>query len=202
MAHWRGEYAAALAARDRHEKANVTIYNAYTKLADRTASTAVETPDTPATASQQSIAPAPVADPRQQAPLVQGPSPQNILSTTRADLAEAQRSRTELQERLARATTELERLRKRNSHDAKRINSMEGEIANLQLRLRDRDEELKGKAKLLEEFQDELAALNLQINMAEQREERLQRENHDLVDRWMAKMGVEADAMNDASRFS
>lgn len=121
-----------------------------TKLADRTASTAVETPDTPATASQQSIAPAPVADPRQQAPLVQGPSPQNILSTTRADLAEAQRSRTELQERLARATTELERLRKRNNHDAKRINSMEGEIANLQLRLRDRDEELKGKAKLLE----------------------------------------------------
>lgn len=100
---------------------------------------------------------------------------------------------------------------------------MEGEIANLQLRLRDRDEELKGKAKLLEvclasrltndfgkqsntcclqEFQDELAALNLQINMAEQRADRLQRENHDLVDRWMARMGIEADAMNDASKFS
>lgn len=150
MAHWRGEYAAALAARDRHEKANVTTYNAYTKLADRTASSAVGTPDTPGTAAQQSIAPAPVADPRQQAPLVQRTSPQDILSTTRVDLAEAQRSRTELHERLARATTELERLRKRNNHDAKRINSMEAEIANLQLRLRDRDEELKGKAKLLE----------------------------------------------------
>lgn len=121
-----------------------------TKLADRTASSVVETPDTPGTATQQSITPPPVADPRQQAPRVQGPSPQDILSTTRTDLAEAQRSRTELQERLARATTELERLRKRNTHDAKRITSMEGEIANLQLRLRDRDEELKGKAKLLE----------------------------------------------------
>jgi len=38
--------------------------------------------------------------------------------------------------------------------------------------------------------------------MAEQRTERLQKENHDLVDRWMARMGIEADAMNDASKFS
>jgi hypothetical protein len=38
--------------------------------------------------------------------------------------------------------------------------------------------------------------------MAEKRSKELQRENKELVDRWMARMGKEADAMNDASKFS
>jgi hypothetical protein len=47
-----------------------------------------------------------------------------------------------------------------------------------------------------------MATLNLQLNMAEDRSTRLQKENQDLVDRWMARMGQEADAMNKASKFS
>jgi hypothetical protein len=38
--------------------------------------------------------------------------------------------------------------------------------------------------------------------MAEKKSKELQRENKELVDRWMARMGKEADAMNDASEFS
>jgi len=38
--------------------------------------------------------------------------------------------------------------------------------------------------------------------MAEQESEKLKRENKELVDRWMARMGEEADAMNNASKFS
>ncbi|KAL4866347.1 hypothetical protein BDV12DRAFT_173083 [Aspergillus spectabilis] len=201
MAHWRQEYAAALAARDRREKANITIYNAYTKLADRTASVPAETPDTEG-ATQLPIRPPPVTELRKQSSPISGPSPQDLLSATRTDLAEAQRSRSELQERLTRTSTELEKLRKRTNYDAKRINSMDGEITHLQLRLKDRDEELRGKAKLLEDFQDELATLNLQLNMAEEKTDRLKKENQELVDRWMARMGKEADAMNDASKFS
>lgn len=53
----------------------------------------------------------------------------------------------------------------------------------------------------LQSVQDELASLNLQLNMAEDRSSKLQRENKELVDRWMARMGKEADAMNEASRF-
>ncbi|KKK23583.1 hypothetical protein ARAM_001325 [Aspergillus rambellii] len=187
MAHWREEYAAALAARDRREKANISIYNACakspfpspadTKLADRTASLNAETNN------------------------AQGPTSAGNRAT-RADLVEAQRSRSELEDRLGRVTIELEKLRKRSTYDGKRISSMEGEITHVQLRLKDRDEELRGKAKLLEDFQDELATLNLQLNMAEERTDRLRKENQDLVDRWMARMGKEADAMNDASKFS
>jgi hypothetical protein len=38
--------------------------------------------------------------------------------------------------------------------------------------------------------------------MAEERSNRLQKENQELVDRWMARMGKEAEAMNDASKYS
>lgn len=50
--------------------------------------------------------------------------------------------------------------------------------------------------------QDELASLNLQLNMAEERSSRLQRENQELIDRWMAHKSKEAEAMNEASKFS
>lgn len=45
-------------------------------------------------------------------------------------------------------------------------------------------------------------SLNLQFNMAEERAKRFEEENQQLVDRWMARMGQEAEAMNKASRFS
>jgi hypothetical protein len=69
------------------------------------------------------------------------------------------------------------------------------------VRLRDRDEELKGKAKLVEDVQDEMVMLNLQLNVAEEQSKKLKMENQELVDRWMARMGKEADAMNRESKF-
>jgi hypothetical protein len=65
-------------------------------------------------------------------------------------------------------------------------------------KVRDRDEELRGKARFLEENQDEMISLNLQVNIAEQTATKLRKENQDLIDRWMARMGVEADEMNKA----
>jgi hypothetical protein len=53
----------------------------------------------------------------------------------------------------------------------------------------------------IQQVQDENMSLDLQLNMAEQQTARLKRENKDLIDRWMARMGQEADAMNEASKF-
>lgn len=47
-----------------------------------------------------------------------------------------------------------------------------------------------------------MVSLNLQLNMAEEATRKLREENKDLVDRWMARMGQEADAMNNASKYS
>lgn len=75
---------------------------------------------------------------------------QNVLLAARADLAAAQRSRSELQDQLARAMTELDKLKSKTQQDSRRITSLEGERTHLTLRLKDRDEELRGKAKLLD----------------------------------------------------
>ncbi|KAJ5629666.1 Autophagy-related protein 16 [Penicillium herquei] len=209
MAHWREEYFAALAVRDQREKANLALYDSYTRLADRTATFAASidadsnSPDDQRS-SAHSEAPRAVSSipASKKQPAETGPSPTALLNTTRADLAEAQRSRSELQEKLNQITTEVEKLRKRNTKDSRRINALESERLQLYSRLKDRDEELRGKAKLLEDFQDEMATLNLQLNMADQKSNQLQRENQELVDRWMKRMGQEADAMNNASKFS
>ncbi|KAJ5107052.1 Autophagy-related protein 16 [Penicillium angulare] len=206
MANWREEYLAALAVRDQKEKANVALYDAYTRLADRTASltTQIGAEDRPAVEQSPSTHneafPSAGASKKQTAGL--GPSPTELLNATRADLIEAQRSRSELQDKLNEVTTEVEKLRKKNTKDGQRISILESERLQIHSRLKDRDEELRGKAKLLEDFQDEMATLNLQLNMADEKSNKLQRENQELVDRWMTRMGLEADAMNDASKFS
>ncbi|OJI90128.1 autophagy protein 16, interacts with Atg12p-Atg5p [Aspergillus tubingensis] len=206
MAHWKEEYSAALAARDRREKASIAIYDAYTQLADRTVQGAAASNPPSSDPVEAQHVPSDTSASRSSKALsgagAQDASLQETLLATRADLAEAQRSRSELQDQLTRMTTDLEKLRKRSTQDSRRIRLFENEIAHLQLRLKDRDEELRGKAKLLEDFQDELASLNLQLNMAEERSSRLQKENQDLVDRWMDRMGKEAEALNDASKFS
>ena len=54
---------------------------------------------------------------------------------------------------------------------------------------------------LLQDVHDETVALTLQLNVLEESNRALKKENEDLVRRWMARMGEEADAMNIASRF-
>ena len=85
-----------------------------------------------------------------QSSLVTDPTITELLKNTRADLSEAQRSRSELEDRLKQLNAEFDKLRNKNAHDGRRLQNLEAERTNLQLRLRDRDEELRGKAKLLE----------------------------------------------------
>ena len=75
------------------------------------------------------------------------------------------------------------------------------EAAQLQRKVRDRESEVSEGRKLVEAVQDEMVSLNLQLNMAEQKAERLVAENGELVRRWMEKMGEEADRMNEESKW-
>lgn len=66
------------------------------------------------------------------------------------DLAEALRAKGQFQSRLKVAEEELERSRSKIKADAKLIRELTSERAVLAIKVKDRDEELKGKAKLLE----------------------------------------------------
>lgn len=74
----------------------------------------------------------------------------DALIRVQEDLSEAQRSRGAIQLQLQKLTDETKRLRLRSKTDSKRISELVSERTHLATRMRDRDEELRGKAKLLE----------------------------------------------------
>jgi hypothetical protein len=73
-----------------------------------------------------------------------------VVAQLKSDLAEALRSKGHLQSRLKVAEEELDKLRIKSKADTKLIKDLYAERAVLQTKVKDRDEELRGKAKLLE----------------------------------------------------
>lgn len=74
----------------------------------------------------------------------------DALVRVRQDLSEAQKSKALMQSRLESISDELQKLKLQWQHDGKRIKELTSEKTSLSIRLKDQDEELKGKAKLLE----------------------------------------------------
>ncbi|OAP63084.1 hypothetical protein AYL99_02311 [Fonsecaea erecta] len=214
MATWKEQYLAALQARDGVEKANLGLYEYCTKLADeraelqkraRLAERASPSENTP-------VQPEPVTSPgwgirRVTSPSIQGTRPDSPSATTtglaqlRQDLSKAQTERADLQSRLDAALRELDALKAKAKVDAKRMAQLNASVSQLTVKLRDRDEELRGKAKLIEDVQDENVTLNLELHMAEEKAQKFQKDNQELVDRLMAIKGREADKMNEEGKF-
>ncbi|RDW88509.1 autophagy protein [Coleophoma cylindrospora] len=196
MASWREEYIQALQERDKREEASYQrldsgLIDAFTKLLDRTA--ALEAGKAVNESSAREV------QPRNPSQAV---VPKEGNTQMRADLAEALRSNGQLQSRVKVAEAELARIKAQNISDSRLIQDLTTQRTLLSQKVRDRDEEIRGKAKLLDDVQDEMISLNLQLNMAEQRSQKLVAENKDLIDRWMAQKGQEADEMNKAFQDS
>lgn len=77
------------------------------------------------------------------------PSRPEELSQIRVELAEALRSKGQLQTRLKSAERTRDELRARVKADERLIKQLQGDKAILSVRVRDRDEELRGKTQLL-----------------------------------------------------
>jgi chromosome segregation ATPase len=112
-------------------------------------------------------------------------------------LASTQRTRGDLETQISTLTTELSALKVTDTHQRQRIEQLEKIKSALERRGKDRADELKGKGRFVEEVQDEMVALNLQLNMAEQEKEKLKKDNEELTRRWMQRMEEEATRMND-----
>jgi len=74
----------------------------------------------------------------------------SITPQIKADLAEALRANGHLQTRVRAAEAELAELRVKTRNDTKRIEILEREKKELAMKVRDRDEEIKGKGRFLE----------------------------------------------------
>ena len=202
MADWKDAYLAALEARDAAEKANQDIYNAYTKLAERTAQLSRPAPPLPPQEPPKSPPPSLVGrfstKSPSPAPAIDSPS----IAALRQEFTTAQAERAKLSSQLESVLAELDALKATTKNDRKEITRLTRISAQVQVRLRDRDEELRGKAKLLENVQDENATLNLELKQADEKAKRLKKENQDLVDRWMKRKGEEAERMNNEGKFA
>ncbi|KAI5309481.1 hypothetical protein KEM55_003148 [Ascosphaera atra] len=151
--NWREQYFAALGARDAVEKANENVYDSYTRLADRLASFSNQGSDGAALQTKQLHGKEKVGQNTLQKDAQRqtgGGATEDVVVALRADLAQAQRSRADLQRRLAKVNEELELSRESARKGSKKVELLTGERNTLSRRLKDRDEELKGKAKLLD----------------------------------------------------
>lgn len=170
-----------------------------TKLADRTAAQAlqhasvtIDPQNTPASDSTKTIR----AAKGKSSPAPQDTPSSATLVQLRSELAATQKTRSSLEAELSTLSASLTALQASDTQQKQRIAQLEKHRAQLERRGKDRQEELKGKGRFVEEVQDEMVALNLQLNMAEQDKERLKKENEELTRRWVSKMEEEASRMN------
>lgn len=207
MADWKAHYLSALKARDELEQADAEIYDKCTRLADRNAELRAELRRLKAATKAEAPASNPVPAPLISYGFRRQTSPQPVSDSDetiqlRQGFAKAQQDRADLQSQLGSAKKELEAVMAKGKNDGKKIAQLTSSVTQLSTKLRDREEELRGKAKLLVNVQDENATLNLELNQAEQEVKRVKKENQELVERWVARMGKEAEKMNEESKFS
>jgi chromosome segregation ATPase len=137
-----------------------------------------------------------IASPSSSQTVAQDPNPSQETLRLRAALSEALRSSSAFQSRAKTAESSLQTLRTKSASQSKQVESLTRERNILERKIRDRDDELRAKTKGYHDVQDEMISLNLQLNMAEQNVKKLKAENKELIDRWMAQKGREADEMN------
>lgn len=75
---------------------------------------------------------------------------ETLLADLKRDLSEAQRSKADLQARLKAKTDELELVKTRYQQSSDQARELSTERTAVVTRLRDKDEEIRGKARLLE----------------------------------------------------
>ncbi|KAF6832690.1 autophagy protein 16 [Colletotrichum musicola] len=206
MSDWRSEYLASFREQEKNNPVNLEIvqlcnsslhpYSAFSpcrrsELSDRVAALEAEKE-----LLKSKIAPDPRKKEASSSAAIDTISSDPNVTQLQLNLAEALRSNGTLQTRAKTAEDEVQTLRRKNKEDARQIKQLTAERTTLSTKLRDREHELREKAKLVENVQDEMITLNLQVAMAEKERDRVKKENKELVDRWMKRMAEEAEAMN------
>ncbi|RVD80724.1 uncharacterized protein DFL_008617 [Arthrobotrys flagrans] len=190
-ANWRSDILIAFAERDVREKSQASIISEYSRLADRTA----------ILASASAITSLPTDQPQSNSS-ADLQTLHATLATLRTDLATSQKDRTTLQTQLTTTTTSLLLLQKSSTANLRELDKVKTERYHLEQKLKSKEDDSKLNRKMIENLQDEIIALNIQLNIGEQAKMRLKSENEELISRWMALKKDEAEAMNNTSKYS
>ncbi|KAH8783423.1 autophagy-related protein 16 [Diaporthe sp. PMI_573] len=200
MPGWKEEYLSSILEAEKSNPVNQELVEACSLLNDRIAALEAEK------AHWQSSTPTPSNAPQQQTPTKVSSATSSSAAATdpaqsrlRTDLAEALRQKSSLEARLRKTTSERDALQATQRSQARAVRDLSGERDALRLRVGDQAEELRGKKHMLEQVQDEVLALEMQLNVAEQQKAKIAAENKQLIERWMRRARQEADDMNAAN---
>lgn len=119
-----------------------------------------------------------------------------VHARTRADLAHTLTQKTHLESRLRATTHDRDRLLSISKTQQQSLAALTAERDTLARKVRDQASELRGKKELLQQVQDEMLALEMELNASNAARAKLNKENKDLVERWMVRVAGEANAMN------
>ncbi|KAK4169435.1 autophagy-related protein 16 [Cladorrhinum sp. PSN259] len=204
-ADWRQEYLTGIREAEKQHPVNRELIGAYSQLADRVAILEAEKSllqtelDKQKPSSSSFTLRNNTKSPSPQPPSTPSSEPVPSDPRLRLELVEALRAKNSFQSRLEKAEEELVRLRAKSARDNKTITTLTNENRSLTRKLQDREFELREKRKLVADVQDELAVLNMQLDMVEQQRAEKEAENKQLIDRFMRRIGAEAEAMNIAN---
>ncbi|KAK0674312.1 autophagy-related protein 16 [Cercophora samala] len=206
MQDWRTEYITEIKDAEKQHPVNRELIAAYSQLCDRLSTLEAEKAllQQQLQSSSSSSSPPSVKPPKTTTTTTNTPPPSSSSSSDdnptitrlRLDLTEALRSKSQFQSRLSKSDDELARLRAKTTSDAKALSDLTSQARTLSRKLRDREEELRVKNKLVADVQDELAVLNMQLDQVEKQRARQEAEYKQLLERYMARIGQEAEAMN------
>ncbi|KAB5558625.1 autophagy-related protein 16 [Coniochaeta sp. 2T2.1] len=206
MPNWRDEYLSNIEKAQSEQHVDRELIAAYSQLIDRVTAleaeqAALQDAQAQAPTQPSSRRPSSTRQPPSNTPPPQpdDASTDKPLSRLRQDLAESLRQKGQLQTRLKAAEDELSRLRAQTLTDRNAIRGLEAERKSLTRKLRDREDELREKQKLVANVQDEMTVLNMELTVAVREKNKAQDETKVLVDRWMRRMGQEAEEMNNAN---
>ncbi|KAK5103003.1 autophagy protein 16, interacts with Atg12p-Atg5p [Lithohypha guttulata] len=199
MADWKVQYLSALKARHEAAKADIEIYDKH-QNADLRAELRQIQAAIRAVPTRAPPVPAPLISYgfRRQTPIIES----DIMAQLRQDFSIAQQERADLQKQVEVLRSDLEQATTKLKTHEEQVSRLTNLNSRFTTRMKDHEEELRGKARLLENVQDENATLNLELDQAEQEVKKVKKENKELVDRWVARMGQEAEKMNEDSKFS
>ncbi|ODQ62384.1 hypothetical protein WICANDRAFT_103173 [Wickerhamomyces anomalus NRRL Y-366-8] len=174
---WRNQLMESLELRDKIEKANINMFTSFETLYDR------------AMQAEETLAKLEATDAQGE---LQSSLEQNQQLSI--ELKNSQDNTRELETQLQQQKTE--RLK-----SAKEVTMLNRAVTRLTNKLNNQTEEYQHKNKSIELINDEILSLSIQNNLLTDKVDKLEKENGDLVERWIEKVKADADKMNETNAF-
>ncbi|KAL1934483.1 hypothetical protein VTP01DRAFT_6665 [Rhizomucor pusillus] len=123
------------------------------------------------------------------------------LQKLNEERAEMYKTQSENAQRLLQMNEQKQQIEKKEKQSSEEIARLNDQVARLTSKCELQTMQLKEKDVTIQILQDELAALQLEIITTEERSKKLEKENDQLLKRWLEKKNEEAEKMNEATQF-